>query len=85
MRSPVSSSVAVPTLLFRLMSDFSHLPHTDRLLIAYFGSCLIVFVLGRVVRHFLFRMDGASQSVFAVGAFFQQRDVGCSASQARSG
>jgi malonate transporter and related proteins len=64
-------SVALPTLLFRLMSDFSHLPHTDpRLLIAYFGSCLFVFVLGRAVGRFLFRMDGASQSVFAMGGIF---------------
>ena len=64
-------SVAVPTLLFRLMSDFSHLPHTDaRLLIAYFGSCLIVFVLGRAIGRVLFRMDGASQSVFAMGGIF---------------
>lgn len=64
-------SVAVPTLLFRMMSDFSHLPHTDaRLLLAYFGGCLIVFVLGRVVAHFAFKMDGASQSVFALGGIF---------------
>jgi malonate transporter len=64
-------SVAVPALLFRMMSDFSHLPHTDaRLLIAYFGSCLIVFLLGRITGRFLFRMDGVSQSVFAMGGIF---------------
>jgi len=64
-------SVAVPTLLFRLMSDFSRLPAVDaRLLVAYFGGCLIVFALARVVAHQLFRMDGASQSVFALGGIF---------------
>jgi predicted permease len=41
-------SVAIPALLFRLMSDFSRLPPVDaRLLIAFFGGCLVVFVLGR--------------------------------------
>jgi len=64
-------SLAVPTLLFRMMSDFSRLP-TPRpeLLAAFFGSCFLVFVLGRVVAHFAFRMDGVSQSVFALGGIF---------------
>ena len=36
-------SVAIPTLLFRLMSDFSRLPRVDaRLLIAFIGGWLIV-------------------------------------------
>ncbi len=64
-------TVAVPALLFRLMSDFSRLPPVDaRLLIAYFGGCLAVFVLGRLLAFRLFRMDGAAQSVFAVGGIF---------------
>jgi len=64
-------TVAVPALLFRLMSDFSRLPPVDaRLLIAYFGGCLAVFVLGRLLAFKLFRMDGAAQSVFAVGGIF---------------
>jgi malonate transporter len=64
-------AVAVPALLFRLMSDFSRLPPVDaRLLIAYFGGCLAVFALGRLVAFQLFRMDGAAQSVFAVGGIF---------------
>jgi predicted permease len=62
---------AVPTLLFRLMSDFSRLPHVDtRLLIAFFGGCLIVYVIGRAIGAALFRMDGVSQSVFAMGGIF---------------
>jgi malonate transporter and related proteins len=64
-------SIAVPALLFRMMSGFSRLPAVDaRLLIAYFGGCAIVFVAGRVVAFSLFRMDGAAQSVFAVGGVF---------------
>jgi malonate transporter len=63
--------VAVPTLLFRLMSDFSRLPRVDtRLLIAFFGGCLIVYAIGRIGGALLFRMDGVSQSVFAMGGIF---------------
>lgn len=41
-------SLALPAMLFRMMCDFSQRPAVDaRLLIAFFGSCLIVFVLGR--------------------------------------
>ena len=64
-------AVAVPALLFRLMSDFSRLPPVDtRLLVAYFGGCLLVFVLGRAIASRVFRMDGVAQSVFAVGGIF---------------
>jgi len=64
-------SVAVPTLLFRLMSDFSRLPRVDaRLLIAFFGGCLVVYGAGRVVAAAAFRMDGVGQSVFAMGGIF---------------
>lgn len=64
-------TVAVPTLLFLLMSDFSRLPRVDAsLLIAFFGGCLIVYVVGRLVGALLFGMDGASQSVFAMGGIF---------------
>ena len=64
-------SVAIPTLLFRLMSDFSRLPRVDaRLLIAFFGGCLIVYVAGRLAGASLFRMDGVGQSVFAMGGIF---------------
>jgi predicted permease len=63
--------VAIPAFLFRLMSDFSRLPHVDaRLLIAFFGGCLIVYIAGRVIAATSFRMDGVSQSVFAMGGIF---------------
>jgi malonate transporter len=63
--------VAIPALLFRLMSDFSRLPPVDpRLLLAYFGGGLAVFVIGRLAGRVCFRMDGATQSVFAIGGIF---------------
>ncbi len=62
---------ALPALLFRMMSDFSKLPPVDaRLLAAFFGSCLLVFVAGRFIGHLLFRLDGVAQSVFALGGVF---------------
>lgn len=64
-------SVAMPAMLFHMMSDFSKLPPVDaRLLIAFFGSCLIVFAIGRIVASKVFRLDGVSQSVFALGGVF---------------
>ncbi|AYZ31123.1 AEC family transporter [Serratia sp. FDAARGOS_506] len=64
-------SLALPAMLFRMMCDFSQRPAVDaRLLIAFFGSCLIVFVLGRLVARHLFRLDGVSGSVFALGGIF---------------
>ena len=64
-------SVAIPAFLFHLMADFSSLPAVDaRLLIAYFGGCLVVFAVGRVIAATVFRLDGVSQSVFAMGGIF---------------
>jgi malonate transporter and related proteins len=64
-------AVAIPAMLFRMMSDFSRLPPVDaRLLLAFFGGCLIVFVIGRLVARGLFRLDGVAQSVFALGGVF---------------
>lgn len=64
-------SVALPAMLFRLMSDSSKLPPVDaRLLIAFFGGCLIVFVIGRLIAWKVFALDGVSQSVFALGGVF---------------
>src|SRR6266513_3261739 len=58
-------SVAIPTLLFRLMSEFAREPRVDtRLLVAFFGGCFIVCAIGRLAAFAIFRMDGAAQSVF---------------------
>ncbi len=39
-------------------------------MIAYFGGCLVVFVVGRIIAATVFRLDGVSQSVFAMGGIF---------------
>lgn len=64
-------AVPLPALLVHLMSDLSSLPPVDaRLLIAFFGSCFLVFGFGRVVGKLAFRLDGVGQSVFALGGVF---------------
>ncbi len=64
-------SIALPAMLFRMMSNFSKLPPVDaRLLIAFFGSCLIVFAIGRLIAWTIFGLDGVGQSVFALGGVF---------------
>ncbi|HTH94834.1 MAG TPA: AEC family transporter [Rhodocyclaceae bacterium] len=64
-------NVAMPALLFHLMSKFADLPPVDaRLLIAYFGGCILTFVIGRLVAWKLFGLDGTGQSVFALGGIF---------------
>ena len=64
-------SLAIPCMLFRLMSSSSKLPPVDsRLLIAFFGGCLIVFAIGRLVSWKVFKLDGVSQSVFGLGCVF---------------
>ena len=64
-------TLALPALLFHLMSDLSRLPPVDaRLLVAFFGGCFVVFALGRVLGRALFGLDGVAQSVFALGGIF---------------
>lgn len=64
-------SAALPALLFVLMCGLSQLPPVDsRILIAFFGSCLIVFAIGRLLAWRMFRLDGVSQSVFGLAGIF---------------
>jgi len=64
-------SVAMPALLFRQMATFGDLSGVDaRLLIAFFGGCLLVFAVGRLLSWRLFGHDGTQQSVFALGGVF---------------
>src|SRR5574343_246102 len=69
-------SVGLPAMLFRMMSDLSHLPPVDgRLLIAFFGACLGVFVLGRLLAARLFGLDGTGQTVFGIGCIFSNNGM----------
>lgn len=64
-------SLALPATLFHLMSGLAKLPAVDsRLLLAFFGGCLIVFGLSRLLGKFAFAMDGESQTIFALGGIF---------------
>jgi malonate transporter and related proteins len=64
-------AVPLPALLISLLSDLSNMPPVDaRLLLAFFGSCFIVFGIGRVVAKVGFGLDGVGQSVFALGGVF---------------
>jgi predicted permease len=69
-------AIAIPAMLFRMMGDFSKMPPVDaRLLIAFFGGCLIVFIIGRLVAATLFKLDGVAQSVFALGGVFSNNVI----------
>ncbi len=69
--SKVVFAVILPAMLFRMMSNLDGVPAVDaRLLIAFFGGCFVVFALGRLVGAWTFRLDGVSQSVFALGGIF---------------
>lgn len=64
-------AVGLPAVLFPMMSGLADLPPVDaRLLLAFFGGCLIVFAIGRMTGRYLFKLDGVSQSVFAMGGIF---------------
>jgi predicted permease len=69
-------TIAIPAMLFRMMGDFSTMPPVDaRLLLAFFGGCLIVFIIGRLVAATLFHLDGVAQSVFALGGVFSNNVI----------
>ena len=64
-------TVAMPALLFRQMATFGDLSGVDaRLLIAFFGGCGVVFLLGRLLSWRLFGHNGVEQSVFGLGGVF---------------
>lgn len=64
-------AVALPALLFHMMSRLHELPPVDwRLLVAFFGGCFITFLFGRFIAARYFQMNGVEQSVFALGGVF---------------
>ncbi|MFO1312689.1 MAG: AEC family transporter [Burkholderiales bacterium] len=63
--------IAIPSLLFRMMCDLRSLAPVDaRLLVAYFGGGLVTFAIARLLAARALRMDGVSQTVFAMGTIF---------------
>lgn len=64
-------TVALPCMLFKVMSKFYQSPPVDmRLLIAYFGSCFAVYIMGRLLAKHVFRLEPVSASVFGLGGIF---------------
>lgn len=64
-------SVALPATLFHMMTGFArHGPVDARLLLAFFGGCLIVFILGKLAGGLLFGLSPEARTVFAIGGIF---------------
>lgn len=64
-------NVAIPCMLFNVMSKFYESPPVDvRLLIAYFGTCFVIYIIGRIVAKSVFRLDSISASVFGLAGIF---------------
>src|SRR5215831_11372444 len=64
-------NIALPAMLFHLMSKLNSLPPMKpSVLVAFFGGCFVVFILGRIIAARFFRLDGVAQSVFAMGGIF---------------
>ena len=64
-------NLALPALLFHLMSDLSRLPAVDaRLLAAFFGGCLCTFVVGNLLARHLFRLDAVGSSILSMAGIF---------------
>lgn len=64
-------NVAIPCMLFGVMSGFYRTPPVDYgLLIAFFGGCFVVYAIGRIIAKRIFNLDPVSSSVFALGGIF---------------
>ena len=61
----------MPVMLFKMMSRLSEMPPVDwRVLIAFFGSCIIVFILGCTLGRRLFNQDSTGQVITGMGGIF---------------
>lgn len=61
----------MPVLLFKILSTLSEMPPVDwRVLAAFFGSCLVVFCLGKYSGRFCFRQDSTGQVISGMGGIF---------------
>ena len=63
--------IAIPALLLNLTSDLARMPAIDwRVLIVYFGACLAIFALARLLVARTLSLDGVGASVFAMGSTY---------------
>lgn len=64
-------SIALPSMLFRMMSQRGQLPSVDhRVLIVFFGGCLIVFILGQLAAALLHHLEPRARSVYGIAGVF---------------
>lgn len=64
--SKFAFTVAIPTLLFRLMSNITQLPAPKLgVPFAFFGSCILVYFFGRILAKKLCHLTTDEQTVFA--------------------
>lgn len=69
--SKFAFTVAIPALLFRLMSGITRMPAPDwGVAVAFFGSCLIVFLAGRVLAKHFCRLRSDEQTIFGMATVF---------------
>lgn len=61
----------MPVMLFHLMSDGSNCPPVDwKVLIAFFGSCVVVYIIGNLLGGKLFRQDSTGRVITGMGGIF---------------
>lgn len=61
----------MPVMLFHLMSDGSNRPPVDwKVLIAFFGSCVVVYIIGNFLGGKLFRQDSTGRVITGMGGIF---------------
>lgn len=69
--SKFAFNIALPILLFRLMSDITHLPTPDwNIALAFFGSCFLVFAIGRFLGHRFLNLNSDERTIFGMAAVF---------------
>lgn len=67
----VTFKLLMPALLFKMLSHLSEMPPADwRVLIPFFGSCLLLFFLARGLYGKLFRCGAAGTTVLAMAGIF---------------
>ncbi len=64
-------NIAMPVMLFGVMSKFHSQPKMDhRLIIAYFGGSLILFVLGLIYAKYVLKLTSKEGAVYGIGGIF---------------
>jgi hypothetical protein len=69
--SKFSFTVTLPILLFRCMCDLRQLPPPNwNIAFAFFGSCFLVFAIGRVFGKYLLKLPADAQTIFGMAGVF---------------